>query len=151
LAAVKYRSTYSRVFWYEPGGRPIRELVYGIDVVYAKRIRQAAIVEGEVDAMTLMTAGIPAIATGGATNWTKCKRDAIVRTLDEVVIFRDNDAAGKTWARRIISELTPYMNVKVAAVPGRHKDVNEALGSVNFPKLRERSRKCRGRVIRLML
>ncbi|MGF9711681.1 toprim domain-containing protein [Paenibacillus naphthalenovorans] len=127
LAALKYRSTYSRVFWYEKGGAPIRDLVYGIDVIYSRRIKRAAIVEGEVDAMTLMTAGMPAIATGGATNWTRIKRDIIVRSpLEDIVIYRDNDAAGKAWARRIMADLSPYMSVRLAYVPGRFKDVNDA-------------------------
>lgn len=140
LANVKYRRTDSKLFWYAKGGRPVRELIYGINVIYERRIRRAGIVEGEADAMTLMTAGMPAIATGGATNWNEVKRDIIVRSpLEEVVLYRDNDAAGKAWARRIIADLSPHMIVKVSTVPGRYKDVNEAyLAGVNVAELGER-------------
>jgi hypothetical protein len=31
LANVKYRKVYGKTFWYQKGGRPIRELVYGIE------------------------------------------------------------------------------------------------------------------------
>lgn len=109
-------------------GRPIREMVYGIDVVYRKRLTRAAIVEAEIDAMTLMSAGIPAIATGGSA-FNGLKRDLIVKSpLEEVVVIRDNDAAGRKWQRQVIAELGPYIRVKVAAVPSRYKDVNECGG-----------------------
>lgn len=141
LAALKYRSTYSRVFWYERNGRPIRELVYGIDVVYKRHLKRAAIVEGEIDALSLASAGVPALATGGATNWTATKRDMIVRSpLEEVVVVRDNDAAGRAWARRVLTELAPYMSVKIALVPARYKDVNDVwLAGVDVGALRERA------------
>ncbi|WP_010494991.1 toprim domain-containing protein [Paenibacillus elgii] len=141
LAALKYRSTYSRVFWYERNGRPIREIVYGIDVIYKRRLKRAAIVEGEIDALSLGTAGVPAIATGGANNWTAIKRDMIVRSpLEEIVIVRDNDAAGRAWTRRVFAELSPYMAVRIALVPRRYKDVNDAwLAGVNVGALRDRA------------
>lgn len=127
LAAVKYRSTYSRVFWYEKGGAPIRDLIYGIDIAYQRNIKRAGLVEGEPDAMTLADAGILGLATGGATNWNATKRDLLIRSpIEEIVLFRDNDAAGRAWARRIIESLTAYMAVSIAAIPARYKDVNEA-------------------------
>lgn len=140
LANVKYRRVDSKVFWYAKGGRPIREIVYGLHIAYKRRIRRAAIVEGETDALTLMSAGVFAVATGGANAWSTAKRDAIIRSpIEEIILFRDNDDAGKAWAKRVISELSPYMCVKVAAVPGRYKDVNEAaLAGVNVAAVRER-------------
>jgi 5S rRNA maturation endonuclease (ribonuclease M5) len=126
LGAVKYRRVDTKVFWYERGGRPIREMLYGIDVVYARRLRKVALVEAEVDAMTLMSAGIPAIATGGATSWNAGKRDMIARSpAEEVVLFRDNDAAGREWRNRIVSDLRGSVGVSIAIVPSYVKDANE--------------------------
>jgi 5S rRNA maturation endonuclease (ribonuclease M5) len=126
LGAIKYRRVDTKVFWYERGGRPIREMLYGIDVVYARRLRKVALVEAEVDAMTLMSAGIPAIATGGATSWNAGKRDMIARSpAEEVVLYRDNDAAGREWRNRIVSDLRGSVGVSIAIVPSYAKDANE--------------------------
>jgi hypothetical protein len=139
LANVKWRRTDAKTFWYAKGGRPIRELIYGIDVIYMKRIRRAAIVEAEVDAMTLMAAGFPAVATGGSM-FSVIKRDIIVKSpLEEIVVVRDNDAAGRKWQRKVIAELAPYMSVKVAVVGSAYKDVNEAWCAVDAVKV-ERAR-----------
>lgn len=126
LGAIKYRRVDTKVFWYERGGRPIRDMLYGIDVVYARRLRKVALVEAEVDAMTLMSAGIPAIATGGATSWNAGKRDMIARSpIDEVVLFRDLDAAGRSWRNRVVADLRGIVRMKCAIIPSYVKDVNE--------------------------
>ncbi|QOT13684.1 toprim domain-containing protein (plasmid) [Paenibacillus sp. JNUCC32] len=126
LGAIKYRRVDTKVFWYERGGRPIRDMLYGIDVVYARRLRKVALVEAEVDAMTLMSAGIPAIATGGATSWNAGKRDMIARSpIEEVVILRDVDAAGRQWRNRIVADLRGSVGVSIAIVPSYVKDANE--------------------------
>lgn len=126
LGAIKYRRVDTKVFWYEKGGRPIREMLYGIDVVYTRRLRKVALVEAEVDAMTLMSAGIPAMATGGAKSWNAIKRDMILRSpAEEVVLFRDNDAAGREWRNRIVRDLRRDLRVSTAIVPSYAKDVNE--------------------------
>lgn len=127
LANVKYRRVAEKTFWYAKGGRPIRELVYGLHIAYERRLKRAAIVEGEVDALSLMSAGVFAVATGGASAWTAAKRDAIIRSpIEELTIYRDNDAAGKAWAERVMAELRGYVEIRLAYVPGRFKDVNEA-------------------------
>lgn len=128
LGNVKYRRVGEKTFWYASGGRPIREMLYSIDVAYRRKLRSAAIVEAEVDALTLMTAGIFAIATGG-TSFTAAKRDLIIRSpIEELTLYRDNDAAGRAWRNRIISELSGYVDLRIAPVPIRYgKDVNAAV------------------------
>lgn len=136
LGAIKYRRVDTKVFWYERGGRPIREMLYGIDVVYARRLRKVALVEAEVDAMTLMSAGIPAIATGGATSWNAGKRDMIARSpIDEVVLLRDNDAAGREWRNRIVTDLRGNVGVGLAVIPSYAKDANELSRVVGLSSL----------------
>lgn len=125
LGNVKFRRTDSKTFWYESGARPIREMLYGINIAYERRLQRAAIVEAEVDALTLMSAGVFAVATGGAA-FTAAKRDLILRSpIEELTIFRDNDSAGKTWRNRIIAELGGRMELRIGVVPSRYKDVNE--------------------------
>jgi len=140
LGNVKYRRVDTKAFWYQRGGRPIREMVYGLNVIYARRIKRAAIVEAEIDAMTLMSAGIPAIATGG-TGFNGAKRELIVKSpLEEVIILRDNDAAGRTWRNRIIAELKDRVGLSIGIIRSGNKDVNEA-GAEAAARSFERSRK----------
>lgn len=125
LGNIKFRKVDGKTFWYLRGGRPIREMLYGINVIYTRMLRKAAVVEAEIDAMTLMTAGIPAIATGG-TGFSAAKRDLIIKSpLEEVVLFRDNDRAGRVWRNRIAADLSGHINVRIAYINHRFKDVNE--------------------------
>lgn len=136
LANVKYRRIDSKIFWFVKNGRPIRECIFGIDIVYRRSVKRAVIVEAEIDAMTLMSAGCAAVATGG-TAFTESKRDLIVRSpLEEIVILRDNDSAGRAWQRRLIAELGPYIGVRIAVVPSGYKDANEFAVKCGLDKLR---------------
>lgn len=126
LANVKYRKTYGKAFWYERGGWPIRELVYGMDLIYSRQVRRAAIVEAEIDAMSMWTAGIPAVAVGGST-FNAFKRDVILRSpIEELVIATDNDKPGERLRAEIERELSGRLTVKHARISGV-KDANEAL------------------------
>lgn len=126
LANVKYRKTRGKAFWYERDGWPIRELIYGMDVIYAQNVRQAAIVEAEIDAQSFWTAGIPAIATGGAS-FNGYKRDIILRSpIEELIIATDNDKPGERLRAEIERELSGRLTVKHARISGV-KDANEAL------------------------
>lgn len=126
LGNVMYRSVSGKTFWYKRGGRPITEMVYGLNIAYERRIARAVIVEAPIDALSVMTAGTLGIAVGG-TAFSKAKRDAIIRSPIEILtIIRDNDAAGRLLQRRIIDELSPYMDVNIAVIPMRYgKDAND--------------------------
>lgn len=126
LMNVKYRTTYAKRFWYAKGGVPVRDLIYGIDVIYAQGIRRVAIVEAELDALVLWTMGMPAIATGGAA-FNEKKRDLILRSpIEEIVLVRDNDAAGKQWRNEIVAALSGRLALSIALVPRGYKDIGEA-------------------------
>lgn len=126
LANVKYRKTRGKTFWYAKGATPIRELVYGLDVVYDRDITEAVICEAEIDAMSWMAVGIPAIAVGGVA-FTREKADAVKRSpIERLIINADNDRAGEKLKRMIIDRLTGYVSLGVAELPGV-KDANEAL------------------------
>lgn len=129
LANVKYRKVYGKAFWYvaeQVGGWPIRELVYGIDVVYSHNVRTAALVEAEIDAMSFWTADMPAIAVGGAS-FGRVKLDVILRSpIEELIIATDNDKAGEKLRTEIERELRGKLRLKHARFDGV-KDANEAL------------------------
>ncbi|MCU6709302.1 toprim domain-containing protein [Paenibacillus sp. J5C_2022] len=149
LGNVKYRKVSGKAFWYAKNARPIREMLYGINIVYGRRITKVAIVEGEVDALTLMTHGIFAIATGG-TAFTAAKAELILRSpIEELTIYRDNDGPGRAWRNRIVDELAGKIDVRLALVPARFgKDVNEAVMN-GWDVCSGRSRKCRNISINL--
>jgi DNA primase len=127
LGNVKFRKVVDKTFWYAKGGRPIRDMLYGIDIVYSRKLRKCAIVEAEIDALTLMSHGIFAVATGG-TAFTRAKAELLLRsTIEELTIYRDNDRPGRAWRNAIVAEVAGKLDVRLALIPRRYgKDVNEA-------------------------
>ncbi|MGG7220941.1 toprim domain-containing protein [Bacillus sp. ATD] len=126
LANLKYRSTRGKAFWYVKGGWPIRDLVYGIDLVYAKRLRRAVICEAEIDAMAWRSVGVPAIGTGGSAFNLK-KADIITQSpIEYLTVVTDNDKAGD----KLRAAIERYLNGKVRLAHGyitEVKDANELL------------------------
>lgn len=131
LCNIKYRSVYGKTFWYERGAVPIRRLVYGIDVVFVKQAREAAICEAEIDAMSWWTIGVPAIAVGGV-NFTDEQADIIKRSpIERLILSADNDKAGEKLTEQIVKKLD--RNVELYKVNfGRNKDANETLLNDNL-------------------
>ena len=126
LANVKYRSTRGKAFWYVKGGWPIRDLVYGMDLVYARRLRHAVICEAEIDAMAWRSVGVPAIGTGGSAFNLK-KADIITQSpIEYLTVVTDNDKAGD----KLRAAIECYLNGKVRLAHGYItgvKDANELL------------------------
>jgi DNA primase len=134
LCNIKYRSVYGKTFWYERGAIPIRRLVYGIDVIFAKKVREAAICEAEIDAMSWWTIGIPAIAVGGVT-FTDEQADIIKRSpIERLILSADNDKAGEKLTEQVAKKLGKYIELYKVDF-GRYKDANEALSNGVLPKI----------------
>lgn len=143
LVAMKYRSVRDKRFWYSPGGRPISELIYGIDRVHKRRFKTVFVTEAEIDAMSIMTAGFPAIATGGAAIG-RAKIDVLRGSpVERYVLVPDADGAGDRWAAELERELKGYAEIRVLrlgealgeGVRGV-KDANDALITVGCAELR---------------
>jgi DNA primase len=133
LTSVKFRTVYGKTFWYHKGGRPIRELVYGIEQAGPITI----ICEAEVDAMSWMEAGYAAAAVGGASvnGW---KRDLLLRSsIEELIIATDNDKAGGKLRNEIETAMRGHVRVRQAYVRADCKDANEALVKYGVDSLRE--------------
>jgi DNA primase len=140
LANIKYRKTYGKTFWYEKGGRPIRELVYGIERAGPTTV----ICEAEIDAMSWMEAGYTAVAVGGAS-FNRWKRDIILRSpVVELIIATDNDKAGGKLRKEIEAAMKGHVRVRQAYVPEDVKDANEALVKYGVDSLRESVEKSEG-------
>ena len=133
LANVKYRKTYGKTFWYEKGGRPIREIVYGIEQAEATTV----ICEAEIDAMSWMEAGYSAVAVGGAS-FNAWKRDLILRSpIEELIIATDNDKAGGKLRKEIETMMRGHVRIRRAYVCAECKDANEALAKYGAESLRD--------------
>lgn len=132
LANVKYRSVRGKLFWYERGAIPIRELVYGIEAAATVTV----VCEAEIDALSWREAGYAAIAVGGVA-FNKKKRDIIVRSAaEEIIIATDNDKAGEKLREDIAKELRGYMRIKQARIVADCKDANDALVKYGAESLR---------------
>lgn len=91
------------------------------------KARTVAICEGEIDAMTLHQAGIPALSVNqGAGNhqWIETEWDRLGR-FSEILICFDDDEAGRKGAREVANRLA-IERCKLVTFAG-HKDANEAL------------------------
>ena len=122
LANVKYRSTRGKTFFYEKGAQPIRTLVYGLDIINRTRADTAVLCEGEIDAMSWATAGVPAIACGGSSISPE-QIDAIKRSsIRRMLGGGDNDPAGQ----RLNKEIKRRLNGFVEIYDVDYKDCNDA-------------------------
>jgi 5S rRNA maturation endonuclease (ribonuclease M5) len=133
LENVKFRTVYGKTFWYYKDGRPIRELIYGIEQAQPTTI----ICEAEIDAMSWMEAGYAAVAVGGASfnNW---KRDILLRSpVEEIIIATDNDKAGGKLRKEIETAMKGHVRVRQAYVRADCKDANEALVKYGVDALRK--------------
>jgi len=127
LANVKYRATRGKAFFYEKGGRPIRELVYGADL-YTRHTDELIVCEAEIDALSWRTAGMAAVAVGGVafTHW----HADILRRLpfSRLIVAGDNDKAGAKFNEQVANALK--RDKRVYALDWREiaeKDANEVL------------------------
>lgn len=137
VCAIKYRHKRSKYFWYEEGGTPLSRLVYGLDVVVERGIKRAFIVEAEVDALTIQSAGVYAIAIGGARFNDMQAQQIISSGLEEVILCGDNDAQGRKFNELVADRLRGYVDLKEVSYNSFKgcKDVNE-LGIIGIRELR---------------
>ena len=122
---AKWRATWSKVFFYAKGGAPVRNMIYGIHLVYSRRIERAIIVESETDAMYLWSNGYPAIAVGGST-FTDIQAEMLrMSPAQAIVIGTDNDAAGEKLREEVAAKMRGYCELYDVRWPIPAKDAND--------------------------
>lgn len=122
MANVKYRSTKDKTFFYEKDATPVKTLVYGLNQAKG----DVVIVEGEIDVLSWWTAGIPAVAIGGA-HMSDEQAELIKREgFRRVFIGGDNDKQGTNLNRQMEKELRGYTEL-YAIDYGEEKDANDVL------------------------
>lgn len=143
LANVMYRATRGKVFFYERGGMPRRNLLYGIDVVRRENARVAAVCEAPIDALSWYEASggeIVGIAAGGVT-LSQEQADLIKRSsIETIILAGDNDKAGEKFNAEAERRLRGHVRLKQAEY-GVYKDMNEYIlsevGGI-LPKISEK-------------
>ena len=123
LVNVKYRNIAEKKDMRQEGGA--EPCLFGWHLIDPKA-RTVAICEGEIDAMTLHQCGVPALSVNaGAGNhqWMENDWERLDR-FSEILIFFDNDEAGKAGAQEIVRRLG-LERCKLVTLPA--KDANDFL------------------------
>jgi DNA primase len=126
LAALKKRRTDSKLFFYEGGGIPMRELVFGIDLAHRDNHKTAILTEAEIDAMYgHSSTGILGIGVGNSSLSDE-KVSVIERSpIEHIIIAADNDAAGEKLKAQIIKKLGGMIRLSTITFPEGCKDLND--------------------------
>lgn len=134
LANVKYRATRGKTFFYERGGYPIRQAVWGADLVVSGS--PCVICEAEIDAMSWQTAGVQAVAIGGVA--FNRKQADIIRSLpaNNFVVAGDNDKAGARFNESVVRALAGERLSVLTLADDRYRDANDILRKKGTEELR---------------
>ena len=104
-----------------------RRLLFAMDVAYKaiRSSRQAIVVEGYMDAISLHAAGISNVVASMGTAFAAEQAKLLKRVADEVVFCYDSDSAGRMASVRAVSiARTEGLKVRIAGVP-EGKDPDE--------------------------
>lgn len=134
---AKWRATWGKAFWYAKDGAPVRDMVFGIDLAYRRRIKRAVIVEAEIDAMSAASAGVFGLAVGGS-EFTDFKAELLRRSpVEELLIAGDNDAAGEKLRWKIERKMRGLVRLAIVRIPDGNKDLNDTLQQSGTTTLRD--------------
>lgn len=104
-----------------------RRLLFAMDVAYKaiRASRQAIVVEGYMDAISLHAAGISNVVASMGTAFATEQAKLLKRIADEVIFCYDSDSAGRKASVRAVSiARTEGLKVRIAGVP-EGKDPDE--------------------------
>lgn len=119
------RKEYRKPSSAEAGAQPL----YRRDALYNAEGEPIFVVEGEIDAISIMEAGGYAVALCGAKNGRKLLQEIETKAPAGVIVLSlDNDEAGEEATGEIAAELDRVGAVYLRAnISGEYKDANEAL------------------------
>lgn len=104
-----------------------RRLLFALDVAYAaiRKSRQAVVVEGYMDAISLHAAGVTNVVASMGTAFAQEQAKLLKKLADEVIFCYDSDAAGRRASVRAVSIARQEgLRVRIAGVP-EGKDPDE--------------------------
>ena len=93
---------------------------------------EVTIVEGELDALSLLACGVEAVAVGGGSGLTKAHLEALTEAgVTSVTLMLDNDDSGRKYTQNAIKLLGEAgVTTYLAKLPEGCKDPNECLGEL---------------------
>lgn len=117
-------------------------LLYGLDLARAalRQRRQAVVVEGYTDVIAAHAAGFENVVAAMGTTLTEPQFRMIAKTVDQIVICMDGDAAGQAAGRRNLERMDQYLGplvwhegqlraeIKIAPMP-RGQDPDDVIRS----------------------
>lgn len=125
IEAIKYRSVRDKKFFYQKGGIPVSNLLYGAHLK-GKMKDFVIVVEGEIDAMSFWQAGLPAVAVGGS-GFNDNQADLLMKLgVGHIVLGGDNDRQGKALNKRVYNKLKDFATFSELDY-GIYSDANDAL------------------------
>lgn len=138
---IKYRRTNQKAFFYEKGGQPIKNYVFGIYQCIIRKAKRVFLCESEIDALTFWTYGYPAVAVGGSSLSEKQQQILLSSGIEELVVATDNDLVGNRFRDFLKEELAGFITIFNFIFPEKIKDINEmtgeqihkAVGSLEIP------------------
>lgn len=105
-------------------GRWARKALFPINHPILGKHRFIFLVEGQADALRLISEGLPALCIMGVRNWTvKNLNQILLLGIDTVYILMDGDEEGRKAAGTIYSDISERINAKVVRLP---EDVDPA-------------------------
>ena len=106
-------------YWAEPGS-PKRLSLYGWHVL-PRCVTRLVLVEGELDALALIQAGVPAVAMGGLYI-SRDQQEQLQRRGVPLILWTDGDKAGQDALPRLRQQLAGMPLVKFNCPPHSPKD-----------------------------
>lgn len=99
--------------------------VFGLDRYNEFMIKQAILVEGELNVIAMDQHKYPEALGIAGSEFSDIQCDLIKSHCDSIVLFLDNDKAGDKGTRKVIEMLSPYMPLKIVQnAPGDAADLD---------------------------
>lgn len=121
LTMTARRNIDTKVFYMD---KDAEKEVYCLDFIIKNKIDTCLITEGPFDCLTAYEYGFPAIATLGAISDYQIEQ--INKSgIKNLYLCMDNDAAGKSFARKLQTRLSKKIITNYVQFPAGKKDINE--------------------------
>ena len=146
LVMIKYRTLKGKKIWKEKGGKPV---LWQMDKCNTDQ--PLVITEGEFDTMAIIESGIKNVASvpmgNSNTKWIENCWD-FIEQFKKIIIWPDNDQAGKKMQKEIIKRLGRW---RCYIVNSDYKDANEHLHNEGKKSVKKAINNCEGVPIKRLL
>ena len=122
IVALKFRSILFKNFWYKGGSKGY---LFGAYNLKNKVNSLLYVFESEIDCLTCVDVGYPAVATMGSS--ISQEQIKIIKQLKvkQIVVAGDNDLAGEKLNNQLTKALQSFVKINRLSYPFGVKDINE--------------------------